>query len=61
MVVSLQMMVTRQFDIFDPVVVTVGTFNASTERNIIPQQATFEALVLRTVWLPTSGTARSTR
>ncbi len=45
MVASLQAMVTRQFDIFDPVVVTVGTFHAGTRRNIIPQQATFDATI----------------
>lgn len=45
MVTGLQMMVTRQFDIFDPVVVTVGSFHAGTKRNIIPQQATFEATI----------------
>jgi amidohydrolase len=44
-ITALQTMVTRQFDIFDPVVVTVGTFHAGTKRNIIPQQATFEATV----------------
>jgi hippurate hydrolase len=45
MLTSLQTMVTRQFDIFDPVVVTVGTFHAGTRRNIIPQQATFDATI----------------
>ena len=45
MVASLQTMVTRQFDIFDPVVVTVGTFQAGTRRNIIPRQATFDTTV----------------
>jgi amidohydrolase len=45
MVVALQTMVTRQFDVFDPVVVTVGSFHGGTRRNIIPQQATFEATV----------------
>jgi amidohydrolase len=45
MVVSLQVMVTRQFDIFDPVVITVGSFHAGTRRNIIPPEATFEATV----------------
>ncbi|HUB38365.1 MAG TPA: M20 family metallopeptidase [Streptosporangiaceae bacterium] len=44
-VVALQTMVTRQFDIFDPVVVTVGSFHAGTRRNIIPGEATFEATV----------------
>ena len=45
MVTALQTMVTRQFDLFDPVVVTVGTFHAGTRRNIIPETATFEATV----------------
>jgi amidohydrolase len=45
MVTSLQTMVTRQFSIFDPVVVTVGSFHAGTRRNIIPAQATFEATI----------------
>ena len=44
-VVALQAMVTRQFDIFDPVVVTVGSFHAGTRRNIIPDEARFEATV----------------
>jgi amidohydrolase len=45
MVVALQAMVTRQFHIFDPVVLTVGLFQAGTRRNIIPGQAMFEATV----------------
>jgi amidohydrolase len=45
MVTALQTMVTRRFDVFDPVVVTVGTFHAGTKRNIIPDDATFEATV----------------
>lgn len=45
MVTALQTMVTRQLDVFDPVVVTVGTFHAGTRRNIIPASATFEATV----------------
>jgi hippurate hydrolase len=43
MVTALQTMVTRSFDVFDPVVVTVGTFHAGTRRNIIPDDASFEA------------------
>ncbi|WP_439378366.1 M20 metallopeptidase family protein [Amycolatopsis lexingtonensis] len=43
MVTALQTMVTRTFDVFDPVVVTVGTFHAGTRRNIIPDDAKFEA------------------
>jgi hippurate hydrolase len=45
MVTALQAMVTRQFDIFDPVVLTVGSFHAGTKRNIIAQEARFEATV----------------
>jgi amidohydrolase len=44
-VTSLHAMVTRQFDVFDPVVVTVGSFHAGTKRNIIPAEATFDATV----------------
>jgi hippurate hydrolase len=45
MVLALQTMVTRRFDVFDPVVVTVGLFQAGTRRNIIPDEARFEATV----------------
>jgi hippurate hydrolase len=45
MVTSLQTMVTRRFDVFDPVVITVGVFQAGTRRNIIPDEAYFEATV----------------
>ncbi|HEV2374620.1 MAG TPA: M20 family metallopeptidase [Streptosporangiaceae bacterium] len=45
MVVALQTMVTRRFDIFDPVVLTVGVFNAGTRDNVIPDSATFQATV----------------
>jgi hippurate hydrolase len=45
MVTALHTMVTRGFDVFDPVVVTVGVFHAGTKRNIIPAEATFEATV----------------
>ncbi len=44
-VTALQTMVTRQFDIFDPVVITVGSFHSGTKRNIIPDDAVFEATV----------------
>ena len=37
MVTALQTMVTRQFDVFDPVVITVGEFHAGTRRNVIPE------------------------
>ena len=45
MVTALQTMVTRRFDVFDPVVVTVGILRAGTRRNVIPETAEFEATV----------------
>lgn len=45
MVTSLQTMVTRRFNPFDPVVVTVGRISAGTRRNIIPDEAEFDATV----------------
>jgi hippurate hydrolase len=45
MVTALQTMVTRTFDVFDPVVVTVGLFQAGSKRNVIPADAVFEATV----------------
>jgi amidohydrolase len=45
MVTALQTLVSRKFDVFDPVVVTVGSFHAGTMRNIIPDEAVFEATV----------------
>jgi len=44
-VTALQTMVTRRFDVFDPVVVTVGTFHAGTTDNVIPDEAAFVATV----------------
>jgi amidohydrolase len=44
-VMALQAMVTRKFDVFDPVVVTVGTFHAGTTDNVIPDDAAFIATV----------------
>jgi amidohydrolase len=44
-ITALQTMVTRQFDIFDPVVVTVGSFHAGTRYNIIPGEARFDATI----------------
>jgi hippurate hydrolase len=41
MVTALHTMVTRRFDVFDPVVVTVGSIHAGTARNVIPDEATF--------------------
>jgi hippurate hydrolase len=45
MVTALQTMVTRQFDVFDPVLVTVGMFSAGSRGNVIPSNARFEATV----------------
>src|SRR6266852_8260244 len=42
-VTALQAMVTRRFDVFDPVVLTVGTFHAGAADNVIPDDATFAA------------------
>ncbi|MGI5125281.1 M20 metallopeptidase family protein [Pseudonocardia sp. CA-107938] len=47
MVTSLQTMITRTFDVFDPVVLSVGVINGGTRRNIIPDTASFEATVRR--------------
>jgi hippurate hydrolase len=44
-VLALQAMVTRQFDAFDPVVVTVGKIEAGTTDNVIPGTARLEATV----------------
>jgi hippurate hydrolase len=43
MVSALQLLVTRSFDSFDPVVITVGQFHAGTKANIIPDTAEFQA------------------
>ncbi len=45
LVSALQTMLTRRADTFDPVVITVGQFHAGTRRNIIPDDARFEATV----------------
>jgi hippurate hydrolase len=45
LVTALQTMVTRQFDVFEPVVITVGSFHSGTRRNVIPDEATFDATV----------------
>ncbi|WP_211878470.1 M20 metallopeptidase family protein [Pseudarthrobacter albicanus] len=45
MVTALQVMVTRQFNMFDPVVLSVGILQAGTTRNVIPDSARFEATV----------------
>ncbi|MGW1340494.1 M20 metallopeptidase family protein [Kribbella sp. NPDC002412] len=42
---ALQAMVTRQFDVFDPVVLTVGRIAGGTKENIIPDDAFFDATI----------------
>lgn len=46
MVTALQTFATRAFDVFDPVVITVGSLNAGTAANVIPDQARL-ALTIR--------------
>ncbi|SDW43543.1 hippurate hydrolase [Saccharopolyspora shandongensis] len=45
MVLALQAFVTRRFDIFDPVVLTVGTIHGGTQENVIPDEVVFAATV----------------
>ena len=45
LVTALQTTVTREFSIFDPIVVTVGVLRAGTKRNVIPDEAYVEATV----------------
>jgi hippurate hydrolase len=45
MISALQLMITRSFDAFDPVVITVGQFHAGTKANIIPDTAEFQATI----------------
>lgn len=45
MVPALQVMVTRQFNMFDPVVLSVGVLHAGTKRNVIPESARIEATI----------------
>lgn len=44
-VTAIQTMLSRKFDVFDPVVVTVGLVRAGTAPNVIPESAAFEATV----------------
>ncbi len=44
-VLALQSMVTRRFDVFDPVVLTVGSLHAGSAENVIPEQADFAATI----------------
>jgi hippurate hydrolase len=45
MLLALQSMVTRTFDVFDPVVVTAGLLQAGTANNVIPDDALLDATV----------------
>lgn len=45
MVTALQTFVTRTFDVFDPVVLTVGAFHSGSADNVIPDTATFDVTV----------------
>ncbi|TCK22537.1 M20 metallopeptidase family protein [Pseudonocardia endophytica] len=45
MITALQTSVTRRFDVFDPVVITVGLVRAGSRRNVIPDTASFEATI----------------
>ncbi|MGW8380869.1 M20 family metallopeptidase [Streptomyces sp. ODS28] len=45
MVTALQTMVTREFDAYEPVVISVGLLRAGTAANVIPDTAHFEATV----------------
>ncbi|MGW0857577.1 M20 metallopeptidase family protein [Streptomyces sp. NPDC002690] len=45
MVTAFQTLVTREMDIFDPAVVTVGRIEAGTAPNVIPEEARFSATV----------------
>lgn len=47
MVLAMQTLVTRHFNVFDPVVATVGRIAAGTQANIIPDNAVFD-VTLRT-------------
>lgn len=45
MVLGLQTMVTRRFDVFDPVVLTIGSLHAGTAPNVIPETASFAGTI----------------
>ncbi|MFG2222737.1 M20 family metallopeptidase [Streptomyces sp. NPDC048644] len=45
MVTAIHSWTSRTFDIFDPVVVSVGRFTAGSQHNVIPETATFDATV----------------
>jgi len=54
---ALQTMVTRRVDVFDPAVVTIGTFAAGTTHNIIPPTATLRG-TMRTLSASTRTAVR---
>ncbi|MCB5906297.1 M20 metallopeptidase family protein [Streptomyces pinistramenti] len=45
MVTAIHSWTSRTFDVFDPVVVSVGRFTAGAQHNVIPETATFDATV----------------
>jgi hippurate hydrolase len=45
MVTALQTLATRGFDVFDPILITVGRIAGGTKENIIPDEVEFEATV----------------
>lgn len=45
MVTALQLAVTREFDVFDPVVVTTGSVHGGTTHNVIPDEVSFSSTV----------------
>jgi amidohydrolase len=56
-VLALQTLVTRRADIFDPVVLTTGVFQAGTRRTVIPETARIETTV-RSFSLPARDSIR---
>lgn len=44
-ITALQTLVTRRFNVFDPVVVTIGQVQAGTARNVIPDSGSFSATI----------------
>jgi hippurate hydrolase len=57
MVLALQSFITRSFDVFDPVVLTVGMISGGTAANIIPDDVRFTATV-RTFSAHAQGVAK---
>jgi hippurate hydrolase len=58
-VTALQVLVTRTFDIFDPVVITVGSFHAGTTNNVIPDEARLQ-VTIRSFSAPARALVRDT-